>query len=305
MVGTAVCTRLLLAGFDVTAICRNRRPKIPESSRFQSVFVRNFDDPDVAPAFLAGARAVIHLAAAVHQFGKAAVDAESFRRCNVQGTRALATMAEAAGVGRFVFMSSVKALAESSSHGPLTESHQARPADFYGISKRDAEIELERLSEISAMGIVIVRSPLVYGEGAIGNFRELVRWVRRGIPLPLAAVTNRRSLIYVDNLADFCARALETVPHRFAIYHVADQEPLSTPQLIRLVAKGIGVHARLFPVPQVILAGALRRIGRHELVDRLLGSLELDSGKAMRELGWRPPHSIDVALPRAVAGMNV
>lgn len=261
----------------------------------------DLDSEAAWPAALAGIDVVVHLAARVHVMRDAASDPlAGFRRVNVAGTLRLARQATAAGVKRFVYLSSVKVNGES---GTFAETDPPSPEDPYGISKLEAEIGLRTIAGDGAMEVVIIRSPLVYGPGVRANFDALMRAIARGVPLPLGAVHNRRSLIGLDNLVDFiltCAEHPEAANQTFLI---SDGEDLSTTDLIRRLAAAMNRRARLVPVPASVLMLAATALGRHDVARRLLGSLQVDIRKARRTLGWSPPVSVDEGLRRAVAAL--
>jgi len=248
---------------------------------------------------LAGMHAVVHLAARVHVMNETAVDPlGEFRRANVDGTLQLARQAAACGVRRFVFVSSIKVNGEK---GRFTEEDAPAPDDPYGVSKLEAERGLRQLSSDTGMEVVIIRLPLVYGPNVKANFRRLVQAVRRGIPLPLGGVRNRRSLIALDNLVDFVVVCLTHPAAADETFLVSDGEDLSTPDLVRRLARAMGRPARLFPVPASVLLAAAAMLGRRHVARRLVDSLQLDIAKARQLLGWTPPISVDEGLRRVVA----
>jgi nucleoside-diphosphate-sugar epimerase len=205
-------------------------------------------------------------------------------------------------VRRFVFLSSVKAMGESSPRGrALTEADEARPEDAYGVSKREGEIALMDVAASSGLEPVILRAPLVYGPEVKGNFLRLMRLVERGIPLPFGAVANRRSLVARANLAAALALCLKHPDAAGETFLVADGEDLSTPELIRRLARALGRPARLFPLPSALLNRAGRLIGREAEIARLTGDLAIDSGAIRARLGWRPIVSVDDALAETAA----
>jgi nucleoside-diphosphate-sugar epimerase len=248
---------------------------------------------------VAGADAVIHLAARVHVMREAATDPLSeFRRVNVSSTLNLARQAAAAGVPRFVFLSTVKVNGEK---GVYTEADPPAPEDAYAMSKHEAELGLRKIAVETGMEVVIIRSPIVYGPGVKANFQTLIGAVARGIPLPLGAVHNRRSLVALDNLVDFILACLE---HRAAAnetFLVSDGEDLSTTDLIHRLARVLGRPARTISVPVSVLRAGASLLGRREVAQRLLESLQVDMSKARQVLGWVPPISVDEGLRRAVA----
>lgn len=244
--------------------------------------------------------AVIHLAALAHVPAGKDVDAERrIRAVNEIGAVALAREAAAAGVRRFVFLSSIKALAERSNAQPLRPDDLPAPEDSYGRAKLAAEQGLQQVAADTDLEIVVVRPPLVYGPGAKGNFAQLVRAMARGVPLPFGALHNRRSLISVSNLADALLASTNAPLAAGRVLHVADERPLSTRELVELIARGLGRPARLVPVPPLMLGFALRALGQGGMADRLLGSLEVDIGEARRVLDWSPRLAPELAIPQA------
>lgn len=246
--------------------------------------------------------AVVHLAARVHVIHDGAVDGlEAYRKVNVEGTRSLAIQAARAGVRRFVFVSSVKVNGEATPGRAFSDSDPPRPEDPYGVSKREAEDVLREIAGRSGLEVVILRPPLVYGPGVKANFLRMLRWVDRGIPLPLAAVSNRRSLIYVGNLGDAIVRCLEQPAAAGETFLVDDGEPVSTPQLLREIGDSLGRPARLFPVPAAVLRGMAALTGRTRDATRLFGDLVVDSGRIRRTLDWEPPFTRQQGLDTTAA----
>ena len=249
-------------------------------------------------AALAGVDCVVHAAARVHVMHDTATSPlEAFRRINVDGTLALARQAADAGVRRFVFMSSIKVNGESTEPGRRFRADDVpNPIDPYGISKREGELALQRLAADSGLEVVVIRPPLVYGPGVKANFRTLLRWVARGVPLPLGAIDNARSMVALDNLVDLIVACIDRPEAAGATFLVSDDEDLSTPELLRRCGRALQRPARLVPVPAGWLRGAARLAGRPELALRLCGSLQVDIGPTRERLGWRPPTSVDAAL---------
>ncbi|HQV42347.1 MAG: SDR family oxidoreductase [Moraxellaceae bacterium] len=249
-------------------------------------------------AGLAGVDAVVHCAARVHVMDELAADPlVAFRRVNVEGTLNLARQAVAAGVRRFVFVSSIKVNGELTVKGrPFTADDEPHPVDPYGISKFEAEQGLMALGHESGMEIVIVRPVLVYGPGVKANFLRMMKWVCRGIPLPFGAVHNQRSLVALDNLVDLLATCMKHPAAAGQIFIACDGEDLSTSDLLRRLARALGSPSRLLPVPSFLLIAASVLLGRSELSQRLCGSLQADAGKVQRVLNWTPPLSVDEAL---------
>lgn len=248
---------------------------------------------------LEGIEVVFHLAARVHQFGKAAALAgESYQRINTEATIALARAAIAAGVRQFVFVSSVKAVGEVSPQRPFAEDDQPRPLDTYGRSKLMAERALEQLGE--QIAVTIVRPPLVYGPGVRANFASLMRLAATGWPLPLGAAKARRSMIYIDNLVDALI-ACATVPHRSpATYFVSDGHDLTVAELVAQLRAAAGRAPRLVGLPVMAMQAAARLLGRADTAQRLFSPLQVDIERIRGELGWLPPVPVEEGLRRTM-----
>ena len=246
--------------------------------------------------------AVIHLAARVHMMHETTAEPlAAYRATNVDGALRVAEAARRAGARRFVFVSSIKAVAESSVGRPIKETDEPAPSDAYGISKLEAERALLDYGRESGLEIVIVRPPLVYGPGVRANFLQLMSAIAKGVPLPLGAIAARRSLVFVDNLADalvHCATDPRAVGHTF---HVTDGRDLSVSELARALATQLHAPLRLVPVPVGVLRVAGRLTGRTAQVDRLVGELRLDSSHICECLGWYPPHTVEHGLLETAA----
>ena len=252
---------------------------------------------------LMGVSAVVHCAARVHVMADTAVDPmEEFRRVNVQGTLNLARQAAAANVRRFVFVSSIGVNGAETFRRPFTDQDQAVPHSPYAVSKYEAELGLQALADETCMEVVIIRPPLVYGPNAPGNFGSLMRWLNRGVPLPLGAIHNQRSLVSISNLVDLILACLIHPAAANQTFLVSDGEDLSTTQLLRRMGAAFGKPARLIPVPVLALKLGAVLVGKPELAQRLCGSLQVDMSKTQELLGWRPPFSVDESLQKAAEG---
>jgi nucleoside-diphosphate-sugar epimerase len=240
---------------------------------------------------------VIHCAARAHVLVEDAVDPLiEFRKTNVDGALVLAQQALAAGVKRFVFISSIGVNGASTELAPFTENSFPAPHAPYAVSKLEAELALQKLCAESAMELVSIRPPLVYAAHAPGNFARLLKLVRFGLPLPFSLVRNQRSMVALENLVDFvlcCAVHPAAANQTFLI---ADNQPVSTPQMLRYLSAGMGKHLLLLPVPVSLMRVAAKLVGRKALFDQLCGSLEVDASKARQLLGWTPPVSVEEAM---------
>lgn len=251
---------------------------------------------------LSGVDTVIHLAARVHVMRDASADPlAEFRKANVDVTLNLARQAAAAGAARFIFLSSIKVNGESTAPGhAFTAADAPAPADAYALSKYEAEQGLRALSNQRAMTVLSIRPPLVYGPGVRANFLRLMALVDRGIPLPLGAIRNARSMVSIWNLCDMVRTAVDAPALRPGVLMVADGDDLSTPQLIRRIAADLGRPARLFPVSVAVLRTVAQLAGKADQVARLCNSLTVDISATRQALDWAPPMSVDQALRATV-----
>ncbi|MEI8394094.1 MAG: NAD-dependent epimerase/dehydratase family protein [Rhodospirillaceae bacterium] len=295
-VGRVLVRRLLEGGWNVRAAVR-APATLPAGVEVAAV--GDLEHPvDWRPA-LEGVDFVIHLAARVHRSGESGPEVLAcYRRTNVLATRRLAEAAATAGVRRMVLMSSVKALGEGGSE-PLSAATVPAPAEPYGISKLEAE---SALAEAAGAGLdwTVLRPPLVYGPGVGANFRRLMQVVRRGVPLPLGAVRNRRSLIYVGNLADAVIRCLDHPAAAGRRFLIQDGEAPAVPELVRRLARLLGRPARLVPVPVPLLRAGAMLVGASAAFTRLCGSLEVDDSELRCTTGWLPPFTLDDGLRATV-----
>jgi nucleoside-diphosphate-sugar epimerase len=246
---------------------------------------------------LAGVETVIHLANRAHVMKETGNDPEAlFHRINVEGSVRLAEQAAAASVRRLVYVSSIKANGEETHGEAFTNTSQPAPWDAYGRSKWEAEQRLAALSVRTGLELVVVRPPLIYGPRVKGNLRTLMNVVARGIPLPFALVENRRSLIGLGNFCDALA-LMARHPAAPGTWLVKDDEDLSTPELIRRMARALGRQPRLLPFPPALL----RLAGRSAAMGRVLGSLQVEDSATRAALGWTPPMSVDEGLAAMAA----
>jgi UDP-glucose 4-epimerase len=249
---------------------------------------------------LAGIDCVVHLAARVHVMKPTANDRIEFERTNVLGTERLARAAAESGVKCFVYLSSIKVNGETSGRGAFRAADSPQPQDDYARSKLEAERRLSAIEASSGMSVAVVRSPLVYGPGVRANFLRLLSLAHSGVPIPLASISNARSMVSVWNLCDFICALLRSERSMSGVFMVADGEDVSTAELIRRLAQLMRRPARLFGMP----AGALRALaaiaGRSAELNRLLGSLKVDISETRVRLGWSPPVTLQTGLERTV-----
>ena len=250
-------------------------------------------------AALDGVEAVVHLAARVHHPNEEGAG-EIYRTVNTEGTLQLARSAAAAGVRRFVYLSTILVNgATSEGRAPFREADDPAPRGVYGLSKAAAEAGLGAAAGQSGMQVSIIRPPLIYGAGAVGNFQVLVKAVRLGVPLPFASIRNCRAFLGVQNLSSFIAHRLAAAGGNLDVFLVADDEQVSTPDFVRQIAEAAGKPARLVPGPEPLLRFLLKLGGRAEAGDSLIGSMEVDTSK-VRASGWRPELSQQAGLRLAV-----
>lgn len=290
-VGGWVCARLVADGVAVRGTLLKTEQREQLVAGVEPVVVEPLGPTTCWQHALEGVDTVIHLAARVHVMDERAADPLSiFLEVNRDGTERLAREAVAAGVARLVFVSSIKVNGEESDN-PYHAGSPYSPQDPYAISKMEAELALRQVADETGLEIVVIRPPLVYGPGVRANFFRMLQVVQRGIPLPLGAITNRRSLIYVGNLVDalaLCAWHPEAAGRSYAI---SDGVDFSTPELIRALASALRVRANLLSVPAILLQTVAACTGKEAAWRRLSGSLTIDSSLIRLELGWHPPFS--------------
>jgi nucleoside-diphosphate-sugar epimerase len=294
-VGTPLCKQLHARGWAVRAAMRMARPL---AEGIETALVGTLDGETNWTNALDGVDVVLHLAARVHVMHEdAASPLDEFRKTNVAGTEHLARAAAANGVKRLVYVSSVKVNGEATQgEGKFTGANMPLPQDPYGISKWEAEQALHRVAAETGLEIVVVRPPLVYGPNVKGNFEQMLRVVAKGIPLPLASMKNLRSLIYVENLVD---ALIACATHPAAVgktYLVGDGDDVATPDLLRQLSIAMGRAPRLLPCPVALLQFGGRLLGKSDQIERLIGSLRVDSSAIRLELNWTPPFSLQQGL---------
>ena len=296
-VGDALCGELHSRGFAIRAALRSGSSLVENAEMAAVGAIDGETDWNEA---LRDVDVVIHLAARVHVMREQEINPlEAFLKVNVAGTEHLARSAAANGVKRLVYVSSIKVNGEATCYGEkFTEAQAPLPQDPYGISKHEAEQALHRVADETGLEVVIVRPPLVYGAGVKGNFVQMLKVLAKRIPLPLASVHNLRSLIYVKSLVDALIVCATHPAASGQTYLVSDGEDVSTPELLRQLAEAMGHPARLFPCSPALLKMAGRLSGKADQVERLLGSLQVDSGKIRRELNWIPPYSLQQGLQK-------
>lgn len=285
----------------VTMATRRLTPEWPEG--VQQCIVGNLDAATDWSTALIGISAVVHCAARVHLLVDKSVNPiDDYRHANVQGTLNLARQAAGAGVRRFVFLSSIGVNGAETFRSPFTAQLEVAPHSPYAVSKYEAELGLHALAVETGMEVVIIRPPLVYGPGAPGNFGSLLRWLERGVPLPLGSIDNLRSMVALDNLVDLIVTCITHPAAANQTFLVSDGEDVSTTDLLLRMGRAMEHPARLVPVPVGLLKLAATMLGKRDVAQRLCGSLQVDIEKTRRLLDWTPPLSLDQGLKKAAEG---
>jgi nucleoside-diphosphate-sugar epimerase len=297
-VGRHLCTHLAAIGRQVTACVRH-----PEGLEgVQSEHIETAEVPDLTtyedwPDLLADVDAIVHLAARVHVMHDRSSDPlAEFRRVNVATTSTLADQAARAGVRRFIYVSSIKVNGEETTSGEFHADDLPGYRDPYGQSKWEAEQRVEDIGAASGLEWVVIRPTLVFGPGVRGNFLSLMRCIHRGLPIPLGSVRNQRSLVSVYNLADLIATAIDHPAAAGQRFLVKDPEDLSTRELICRIAKGLQCRPRLLSVHSALLVRSAELFGQRDKIQRLIGSLVVNTDKTAALLQWNAPKSLDSAL---------
>lgn len=297
-VGRALCETLARSGHILRATVRDVR-SIPVCVAERVIIGDMSTAIDWGPS-MSGVDTVVHAAARAHVMRDPADSAELYLDTNARATRRIAEAAAAAGVRRFVYLSSIKVNGEETSGSAYTPLDAPNPQDAYGMSKLLGEKSVLDVSTTTGMQVAIVRPPLVYGPGVRSNFLRLMRWVDAGWPLPLGSVRNRRSLVSIWNLCDLLARLLDDPLPSGRIWLVSDSEDLSTPDLIRRIGTKMERTVRLLPIPPRLLQGAAMLAGKKAEFARLCGSLTVDISETRNELRWSPPVTVNESLARTV-----
>jgi len=295
-VGRRLCTVLVSAGHQVVAPVRSDEARARVPGEVDTVVVSNPLDPGAVTSLLDGVEAVVHLAARVHVMAETEADPlAEFRRINVDGTRKVVAAAQGAGIRHLLYLSTIKVNGETR-EGPYTESDVPRPVDAYAQSKLEAE-DVVRSAE-RGLAWTIIRPPLVYGPGVGGNFRRLLRLadVAGRWPLPLGGLENLRSMIFVDNLVDAMISALTHPAAQGQTFLVSDGHDVGMSELLRRLATALGGRPRLFRAPLALIRHAGWLLGRQADLDRVLGTLRIDSRMIQSTLGWRPPVDLAAGL---------
>jgi nucleoside-diphosphate-sugar epimerase len=304
-VGKALVTSLTAENHQITALVRQHtRVLSSEVEQFVLSDISHLNNASESDPHFTALRdklesidVIIHAAARVHVMSESEqTPLTAFRQVNTKATLSLAEMAAAAGVKRFIFLSTIGVNGAQTFNHPFTESDEAAPHNDYATSKWEAEQGLNALADRTGMQVVILRAPLIYGYGAPGNFSRLLNWVEKGLPLPLAKISNRRSLLSLDNLVNFLVTAVSHPRAANQTFLVADEDAVSTSGLIEAIADAAERPARLFYLPPVMIERLFKLMGRNNMYQQLWGNLEIDTKKAQSLLGWKPSTSIKQQL---------
>jgi|WetSurMetagenome_2_1015567.scaffolds.fasta_scaffold00106_23 nucleoside-diphosphate-sugar epimerase len=302
-IGSSLCKELAEADHKVRAAVRRGMPLQNAHANIEFMTVGDIGSETDWTLALKGIDVIIHLAARAHMMTDTSDNPISeYRRINVEGTRRLAGAAVQAGVKRFVYLSSIKVNGEATMGNAFREDDIPAPEDPYGLSKWETELVLRDILEKNDMGITIIRPPLVYGPGVKGNLLRLMQYVDRGFPLPLKGINNRRSLISLDNLVEILGLAASDALFLNQTLLVSDGEDVSTPDLVYAIAEAMGKKARLIKFPERLVSVVTSLFPPLKpTVDRLTGSLIIDSSRLRTGLNWSPRRSFKDGIEAMVS----
>lgn len=301
-IGNSVCQNLSLSGQQVKGAVRFLKPTIRQNRNIEYISVGEINSDTNWKNVLSDCECVIHCAGKAHEMSKKS-KFDEYKAINVDGTYQLAIQAAKAGVRRLVFLSTIKVNGEFTEDGfPFSSSEKIAPKDFYSFSKHEAEQILWRVAKQSGLEVVVLRLPLVYGEGVKGNLPRLMKLLRHSIPLPFKAIKNKRSMVGIDNLIDLIRVCIENMNASGKTFLVSDGEDISTPGLIYLLGSSMGCSPLLFSVPVKLLKLSSRIIGIQSEMDRLTTSLQVDNRHVSKILTWTPSVSLKEGFKRMIQG---
>ena len=302
-IGCNFCTTLKEKGYFVRVAVRNNLHVISGVDEY--IQVGNINELTDWQQALVGVDMVIHLAARVHIINDPAVNpVEAFRKVNVFGTERLARIAAKAGVRRFIFISSVKVNGEGSQVA-YTEKDIPAPQDAYGVSKMEAEQVLTSVADETGLQVVVLRLPLVYGVGVKANFKSLIKFASSGLPLPFKSISNRRSFLYIGNLVDAITTCINHPLAAGETFLVSDGQDVSTPELIKMITGAVNKKVVLFYLHPGILKVLCKIVGKAEELEKLTGSLIVDSSKIRNLLGWKAPFTLEEGIKETIKGVEI
>ncbi len=298
-VGQTLCSALISAEYSIRAVVRSAE-LVSAVNRLEVVTISDIGANTEWPTLLKDVDCIVHCAGHAHVMGdKEAANFMNYRAVNVEGTRRLAEQAVLSDVKRLVYISSIKVNGEQTPTGVgFTADDIAKPVDPYGISKWEAEKALFEIGARTGLEVVIIRPPLVYGPGVKGNFYSMLKWLSCGIPLPLGAIHNMRSLVGIDNLVYLIITCIHHPAAANQTFLVSDGEDLSTTELLHRLGKALYKPSRLLPVSASALELTAQWVGKRAVAQRLVGNLQVDISKTRKVLGWSPPVSVDEGLKR-------
>lgn len=303
-IGRSLCATLKEKSYFVRGSVRNNALDVSEANEY--IQVGDINELTNWQEALAGIDTVIHLAARVHVMDSCGNDKlHDFRKVNVFGTERLAKMAVKAGVKRFIFISSVKVNGEKTRGVAYTEKDILAPIDAYGISKRDAEDLLHSIANETGLELVILRLPLVYGPGVKANFKNLIKIAATSLPLPFAGINNSRSFLFLGNLVDAITICINHPLAAGETFLLSDGQDMSTPNLIKKIASAMGRKTILFYFPNIILKMLCKIVSKAEELEKLTGSLIVDSSKIRNLLGWKSPFTFEEGIRETVSASLV
>ncbi|AZD09715.1 UDP-glucose 4-epimerase [Pseudomonas chlororaphis] len=286
-IGRALCSDLEASGLSVRALMRNYSSSVDE---YECLY-GELNDKNFLTRALSDVDVVVHLAGKAHQFGRASKNLEALLEVNKDLTLELASVAEKSKVKRFIFISSIGVNGVETGSVPVCELSPANPIKDYAVSKYEAERALIERYTGSEMELVIIRPPLVYAANAPGNFQRLLKLVKIGVPLPFSGISNKRSMVSLNNLTDFIKICTVHPAAAGQLFLISDGDDLSLPEILEALSVGMGRNSRLFYFPVSIMSAVSRLVGKGALMTQLCGSFILNSSKARTLLNWTPPYS--------------
>ena len=302
-IGRNLCATLKEKGYFVRGAVRNNVRDVSGVDEY--IQVGDINESTDWQQALTEVDTVVHLAARVHMMNDTAADPlDAFRKVNVLGTERLARMAAKAGIKRFIFISSVKVNGEGS-RVPYTERDAPAPQDAYGISKMEAEQALASIASQAGLQIVVLRLPLVYGPGVKANFKSLIKIAGAGLPLPFKGINNRRSFLYLGNLIDAISTCITHPLAASETFLVSDGQDVTTPDLIKMIACAMNKKAVLFSLHPGILKTMCKIVGKSEELEKLTGTLLVDSSKIRNLLEWKPSFTLEEGIRETVKGVGI
>lgn len=304
-VGFRVCEWLAEAGYQVKAGVRSLDSKAPRHANIEVVVLGDLESLDLTSSLLLRVDIVVHCAGRAHVMKEFVADPlEAFRRVNVVGTQRLAQAAAHAGVKQFIFLSSIKVNGEATTTRPFMAEDPSDPQDPYAVSKWEAEIWLQDYFSARGISLITIRPVLMIGPGVKGNFETLCRWVHKGVPLPVAKLSNRRSVLCRDNLCQLILAAIRH-PEVSGTFLAADRQAFSTPELVQAIAKAFGKKAALFSLPYSLLRFLCFLTNKQSTFKRLSESLVVDITLAEKVLGWIPEDMLENELKNISLGLKL